>query len=130
MDTTATNRSSVNRSSTSSEASGGASSVVDKIDDALRVLNEAAPQKQEEIRRMIKKNYRNVKSMMKEWEEEAKDSLENLGDRVSQFQHDVVDQAKKTSKKVDRQVHEHPWSYIGGAALVGLAAGVLIGWRR
>ena len=102
----------------------------DKINEALKILDEAAFEKQKEIKKMIGRNYRNLKSMMEEVGEEAQEELSFVSEKLHEIQDRAKEQAKKIGRQVDDQVHEKPWLYIGGAALVGVVLGALLRGRK
>ncbi len=106
------------------------SAPADKINEALKILDEAAFEKQKEIKKMIGRNYRNLKSMMEEVGEEAQEEIGFVSEKLHEWQDKAKDRAREIGRQVDEQVHQKPWAYIGGAALVGVVLGVLLRGRR
>ncbi|MGA0164079.1 MAG: hypothetical protein ACO3LE_07525 [Bdellovibrionota bacterium] len=102
----------------------------DKINEALKILDEAAFEKQKEIKKMIGRNYRNLRSMMEEVGEEAQEELGFVSEKLHEWQDKAKERAKEVGRQVDDQVHEKPWLYIGGAALAGLVLGALLRGRK
>lgn len=79
-----------------------------KLDEALRLLNEAAREKKDEIQGLLSEKYGDIK-----------DVLGQGGAR-----------AKEWTEDVEEKVRQNPWPYIGGVALGALFVGFLMGTSR
>ena len=61
--------------------------------------------------------------------ERVRSSLEAARGQINHFQADVRSRAREVALATDHHAREHPWQWVGGAAALGLALGVLIGRR-
>ena len=91
-----------------------------RIAEALELLNEAAKSKKAELGEMISHKFGDLKSL--------------VGGISEKMQHDTADTYRLGKEKVedllsevDKSVHKNPWPYIGGAAVVALFFGYLLG---
>lgn len=75
------------------------------INETLKMLDEAAGESSQEIKRM------------------GEESLAYL----SQAKDKVVETSKNAAKKIDQSARENPWYFVGGAAAVVGIAGFILG---
>lgn len=103
------------------------------ISHALKLLNDAAEESADEIRSMVRSDYRRLKNVLAEVKPEVHSALSEIGGAVSESigeaKERVVATTRETAHKVDESVHEHPWAYIGGAAAMFALVGFLLGRR-
>ena len=59
----------------------------------------------------------------------AEETLKSARSRLSEFNSEILDQAKDAAKATDDYVHEHPWHAVGIAAVAGILVGVLVSRR-
>jgi ElaB/YqjD/DUF883 family membrane-anchored ribosome-binding protein len=106
----------------------------EKIAEALKLLEEAALQKKDELKSVMSDKYTHLKSVIVEAESSLVKSLaEAKKHAVEAAAHakDVgVEKAKEIAHDVDKNVHHNPWAYIGGTAVVGLLLGYILGRNR
>jgi ElaB/YqjD/DUF883 family membrane-anchored ribosome-binding protein len=57
-------------------------------------------------------------------EVELIDLITSIYDSVKESEAKLIDKAKATATSLNDSVQEHPWYYIGGAALLGFLAGL------
>ena len=102
----------------------------EKIAEALKLLNEAAQEKKSEVAGMLTDKYETLKQVVV-------DSEKSMGHAFARGERRAVEaamQAKeygvKKAKEVDEHVHDNPWPYIGGAALVGVLLGYVLGRKN
>lgn len=104
---------------------------VKSLSHALEVLNGAADDSAEEIRRMINTDYNKLKNVLSEVKPNVRSAFgevkEVTAETVSQAKDKVVTATKETAQKVDESVHKNPWIYLGGVATVSTLAGFLLG---
>ncbi len=101
----------------------------DKITDALELLNDAMKDKKEEVQKLISDKYHHVKEAFNESDlrksiDNAKKSTAESTARVCEAGEEKV---KELATSVDQNVHNNPWPYIGGTAIVALLLGLIIG---
>ena len=90
-----------------------------KISEALELLNEAAKDKQNELKSLISNRYSHIREAMSTGVEHGKEVIIQGKEKVIEMAGDV-----------DKRVHKDPWVYIAGAASVSLVLGYLMGSKR
>lgn len=90
-----------------------------RIDEALKLLNEVAKEKSEELQDMVSEKYGNLRS-----------ALGGIGKRSRHEAKDMVaegtEEVKELASKVNESVHKNPWPIIGGTALGFFILGMLL----
>jgi ElaB/YqjD/DUF883 family membrane-anchored ribosome-binding protein len=106
----------------------------EKISEALKLLEEAATQKKDELKNVMSDKYTHLKKVIVEAEGSLVQSLSDARKHAVEaavHAKDVsVEKAREIAGDVDKNVHRNPWPYIGGAAAVGLLLGYILGRRR
>ncbi|MEI8138984.1 MAG: hypothetical protein WCI03_03860 [bacterium] len=106
----------------------------EKIAEALKLLEEAAKQKKDELRTVMSDKYTNLRDMIIENESSLMKALINKKDHaidaVSHAKDVSIEKAREMADDVNKSVHHNPWAYIAGTAAVGLALGYLLGRNR
>ncbi len=100
-----------------------------KLSEALELVNEAAVEKREDLRRMISGKYEHIRealngSNIKDSIDTAKKSAADAACRAKEVSEEKV---KEIATQVDQNVHANPWPYIGGTALAALLLGFILG---
>lgn len=101
----------------------------DKLSEALRLLDEAAMEKKDEIQSLINEKYQNLKATVLGIEPIAKRTWNELSHSAREVSKMAQERSKEVARQIDHSVHLHPWSYIGGAAFGGLLLGFILGKR-
>ncbi len=105
----------------------GASS--DKIAEALKMLDEAAKNKKQEIQDMLTDKYKDLKETITGFD--SKQSVESVkktaADAANKAKELGEEKVKEIATQVDQNVHANPWPYIGGAAFCSLLLGFILG---
>lgn len=96
---------------------------IGNIRHALNILDEAAEESSQEIRKIIDKDYHDLVKTFSNPENPGEEIVKNLSKNVNS----AVDTSKKVLKELDMNVHRSPWGYLGGTALSSMALGFLIG---
>jgi ElaB/YqjD/DUF883 family membrane-anchored ribosome-binding protein len=106
----------------------------ENIAAALKLLEEAAKQKKDELRTIMSDKYTNLRSLILENESSLMESLAAAKDHAIEATTHVkdagVEKAREIAHDVDEGVHQNPWSYIGGSAVVGVLLGYILGQSR
>ncbi|OGV74330.1 MAG: hypothetical protein A3K19_02730 [Lentisphaerae bacterium RIFOXYB12_FULL_65_16] len=106
----------------------------EKISEALKLLEEAATQKKDELKGIMSDKYTHLRDAIVETEGNLATSLGDARKRaVAAAVHakDVsVEKAREVAANVDKSVHENPWPYIAGAGAVGVLVGFILGRNR
>jgi ElaB/YqjD/DUF883 family membrane-anchored ribosome-binding protein len=101
---------------------------------ALKLLEEAAKQKKDELRTVMSDKYTNLKSLIMESESSLMKSLATAKDQAIEATTRVkevsVEKAREIARDVDKDVHQNPWPYIAGTAVVGVLLGYILGRNR
>lgn len=111
-----------------------ASTSNENIAEALKLLEEAAHQKKDEMRTMMFNKFINLKSLIMESEGNLMKTLVTAKDHAIQtaaHAKDVgVEKVSEIARDVDKSVHQSPWPYIAGSALAGILLGYILGRNR
>ncbi|OGV69457.1 MAG: hypothetical protein A2283_16355 [Lentisphaerae bacterium RIFOXYA12_FULL_48_11] len=106
----------------------------EKISEALKLLEEAATQKKDELKSVISDKYTNLKNIIVETESSLVKTLSNARKHAVEaavHAKDVgVEKAREIAIDADKTVHNNPWPYIAGAAAIGLLLGYILGRNR
>jgi len=106
----------------------------ENIAEALKLLEEAAKQKKDELKSVMSDKYTHLRGVIVDTENSLVKSLSDAGKRaVEAATHakDVgVEKAREIAGDVDKHVHRNPWPYIGGTAVAGLLLGYILGRNR
>ncbi len=101
---------------------------------ALKLLEEAAKQKKDELTAVMSDKYTNLRSLILEKEGRLAKSFTTAKDQAVDMAAHVreagVEKAREIAGDVDKSVHQNPWPYVGGAALVGVLLGYILGRNR
>ena len=106
----------------------------EKISEALKLLEEAARDKKEELRHMMANKYANLKTAVIDAEHTVADTFSAAQKRTVEAlkvaQEVGTKKVKEAAVAVDEHVHENPWPYIGGAALAAFLFGYILGRKK
>lgn len=106
----------------------------DTIEGALKLLEEAATQKKDELLGVMSDKYENLKSMLVEKEGGLVKSLSaaktHAIEAAKHAEQVGVEKARALVCDLDKNVREKPWAYIAGAATVSLLLGYFLGRNR
>ena len=106
----------------------------EKLAEALRLLEDAAKGKKEELRTLVSNKYRNLKDALGEAELGITDAMTAAKKRAMEAAQQAKDlgleKAKKIAADVDAQVRENPWPYMGGVAVAALLIGYILGRNK
>lgn len=104
---------------------------VRSINEALKLLNEAADNSAEEIREMVSRDYQGLRQIFAEGRHEVGGTLRELKsaavESVTQVKDRAVAATKETAKSIDEGAHRNPWSYVAGASVLAAFVGFLMG---
>ena len=100
------------------------------INQALDILNDAAKDSSDNLRAMIKTDYRRVREVLSDLNPSEPGKLAVLRDAAAEKLMELREGATASTKEaavfVDRAAHKNPWAFVGGvAALTGLVGYVL-----
>lgn len=99
----------------------------EKIAEALKLLNEAAAEKKTELAGLISDKYESLKEVVIESEHSAAQAIALAKRRAMEAATHAKEFTVQKAKVVDEHVHSNPWQYIGGAAVVGVLLGYILG---
>ena len=106
----------------------------ENIAEALKLLEEAAKQKKGELKSAMTDKYMHLKNAIMEAEGSLVKSLSaaktHAVEAAVHAKEVGVEKAKEIACDVDESVHRNPWPYIGGAAVIGLLLGYVLGRGR
>ena len=103
----------------------------EKIQEALKLLEEAACEKRDALKTLISERYTHLKDAMSDSELNVKESFNRMSHRTAEqaqrFREVGEDRVREVASQVDENVHNNPWPYIGGAAVASLMLGYILG---
>ncbi|MEI6972247.1 MAG: hypothetical protein WCL44_12130 [bacterium] len=106
----------------------------ENIEAALKLLEEAAQQKKDELGSVISDKYTHLRSLIMEKESNLMKTLANAKDSAVEAaihaKDATVDKAREVAHDVNKSVHHNPWPYIAGAAGIGALLGFVLGRSR
>ena len=106
----------------------------ESIAAALKLLEEAAKQKKDELRTVMSDKYTNLRSLIMEDDSSLMKSLSDARKHAVEAAVHAkdagVEKAREIARDVDKSVHQNPWPYIAGSAAVGALLGYILGRNR
>jgi len=99
----------------------------EKIREALELLRQAAGEKKEEVRGMVRDQYSDLRDVIGGWGSNITSKARAAVDNVSRATQVGQEKIKDAAVAVDESVHAKPWVYIGGIAVAGIIMGYLLG---
>ena len=99
----------------------------EKIEEALRILEEAAREEKDGLKTILADKYGNLKELFMGAEQQLVDILAQTRSRAYSAAQRARDYSLAKVKDVDANAHNNPWPYVGGAAVIGLLAGYIFG---
>ena len=106
----------------------------EKIAEALRLLEDAAKGKKEELRTLVSNKYRNLKDALGEVEIGMAEAVAAARKRTMEAAQQAKDiglvKAKEIAAEMDEQVRDNPWPYMGGVAVAALLIGYILGRNK
>jgi len=102
----------------------------ENISAALKLLEDAAKQKKDELKTALSDKYTNLRSLIIETDSSLMQLLGNAKDHALESADHIkeagIEKVHEIAHDVDGSVHQNPWPYIAGAAVVGTLLGVLL----
>ncbi len=102
--------------------------------EALKLLEEAAKQKKDELKTVMSGKFTHLKNIIVETEGSLGKSLSEMGKHAMGAADHAKDvgtaKALELAGDVDKNVHRNPWPYIGGTAVISLLLGFILGHRK
>ena len=106
----------------------------ENIAEALKLLEHAATQKKDELKSVLSGKYSNLRTLIAENEVNLVNSLAHAKEQalvaVAHAKDVSIEKAREVAHDVDKSVHQNPWPYIAGTAVVGLLFGYVLGRNR
>jgi len=101
-----------------------------KISEALELLNEAAKEKKDELKRLMANRYSHIREAMTSGVDQGKEVLKHAQDITQEAIVQGKEKIIEIAGDVDKRVHKDPWVYIAGTAVASLLLGYLMGAKR
>ncbi len=89
--------------------------------EALALIEEASLSNDRELKTLLSNEYNGLKKAV------LLSTPETVWNRIKSAQETAYDYTLEKAKVVDKSVHDKPWHYIGGAALISAIIGYLLG---
>jgi len=91
------------------------------IQEAFQVLENAAASDVDDVKQIFSSEYKNLKKAM------IKHAPHAVWDKLRDAKDFSVDYTVDKAKTIDKTVHDNPWYYIGGAAVLAGLIGFMAG---
>jgi ElaB/YqjD/DUF883 family membrane-anchored ribosome-binding protein len=91
------------------------------VKEAIQVLEKAAASDVDDIKDIFSAEYKHLRKAL------DKNTPHAVWDKLRDAKDFSVDYTVEKARTVDKSVHENPWYYIGGAALVAGLIGFIVG---
>lgn len=105
----------------------------EKISEALKLLEEAATQKKDELKGVISDKYTHLRKVIMETESSLAKAVADTGksavDDANHAKDAGVEKVREIVCDMDKKVHRNPWTYIAGTAVVGMLVGCMLSRR-
>ncbi len=102
----------------------------ENIIEALKLLEEAAAQKKDELKSVMSDKYTHLRNMIMETENgfvrAVADTKKHAVEAVVHAKDIGTEKGLELARDVDKKVHSNPWPYIGGTAVIGLLLGFIL----
>jgi ElaB/YqjD/DUF883 family membrane-anchored ribosome-binding protein len=102
----------------------------EKITEALKLLEQAATQKRDELKSVMADKYTHLKDLFVETESGLAKSLSDTGKRAGEEVDRAKDAGRRFATDMDQNVRRDPWPYLAGTAAVGFVLGVILSRDR
>ena len=103
----------------------------ERLTDALKLLEETAKEKKEELTTLVSDKYSNLKETLSGSTHNVAEKLGDVkvkaADAATRAREAGSEKAKEVAKTLDENVHRNPWPYVGGTAVVALLLGYILG---
>jgi len=103
----------------------------ESIEAALKLLEEAAAQKKDELKAVMADKFTSLRSLIMEDDNNIMKVLSDTKKRAVEATLHAkeigLEKAHEIASDVDKRVHQNPWPYIAGSAGVGLLLGYILG---
>lgn len=107
---------------------------VKTVREALNILDEAANESSDEIKKMLTKDYRTFRQTLKDASPRVRGALNDLTKEPLEIARIKAKHAyqvsKDTAKDIDHSVHKNAWSYLGGTAFTAGILGYFLGRKK
>ena len=106
----------------------------EKISEALKLLEDAAKHKKNELKSAMSDKYTHLRSVIVETEsslvKSLSDARKNAVELAAHARDVGVEKALELTRDVDKSTHQNPWRYIAGSAGIGLLLGYILSRKR
>jgi ElaB/YqjD/DUF883 family membrane-anchored ribosome-binding protein len=102
----------------------------EKIEEALQLLQEAAEEKKDEVKKLLSGKYASLRDAVVDIEGTLAEKVEELTRKADHVRVVAEKKARKIATEVDEKVHEDPWRVIGWTTVTALLVGYLLGRKE
>ncbi|HOK05121.1 MAG TPA: hypothetical protein PLN24_07710 [Victivallales bacterium] len=99
----------------------------EKISEALKLLEEAAKEKKDDIKKLIEEKYHGLKGVLADTADNVAEIKKKAIEAAKKAGEITVEKSKEAAAIVDESVRKNPWYYIGGIAVSALLLGYILG---
>ncbi len=99
----------------------------EKISEALKLLEEAAKEKKDDIKKMVEEKYLGLRDILSDTALNMAEMKRKAVEAAKKAGEVTWEKSKEAAAVVDENVRKNPWYYIGGVAVSALLLGYILG---
>jgi ElaB/YqjD/DUF883 family membrane-anchored ribosome-binding protein len=99
----------------------------EKISEALKLLEEAAKDKKNDLKKLVDEKYQGLKEVLSDTADNVAEMKKKAIEAAKRAGEVTWEKSKEAAAVVDDNVHKNPWYYIGGVAVSALLLGYILG---
>src|SRR5688572_18721076 len=106
-----------------SRAGNGSAHHINKIQEALEILNETARNKRQELYDVMGEQYEDIRSAFSDVKSTGRKTLHKARERASNLAGAQSEQIKQAAAQVDHKLRNNPWPILAGVAIGSFIVG-------
>jgi ElaB/YqjD/DUF883 family membrane-anchored ribosome-binding protein len=99
----------------------------ENIAEALKLLEEAAKQKKDELKSVLSDKYTHLRGLIVGVESDVAKRVGDTKNHALEVAAHVQEIGVEKAREVNKSAHQNPWVFIGGATVISLLFGYILG---